>query len=246
MDKELSIPEAFSHGYLMFKKHGTALFPSLGFFGFVIIFFGIIIKGTEVSAPLASHLFNAAGTIIELVLMLGLIHMVFALEKDEKISFKDLFAVRHLFFRYFFAIIFLVIAFGVLCIIPAFLLIYYADTHGHLFFPFTIGVAILAVGVFFMTRLKLMAYVIVAENKKTIAALKRSWQLTKGNSVTFFAFVLLAGIFNLVGAALFLIGLLVTVPITLFGMVYVYKQLAHNADELSQHEKKDQSTISIA
>lgn len=59
-----------------------------------------------------------------------------------------------------------------------------------------------------------------------LESLKQSWNATKGETLQLFVFGLLMVGLNIIGALLFGIGLLVTVPITMIAVVYIYKKLS--------------------
>ena len=69
------------------------------------------------------------------------------------------------------------------------------------------------------------SYYIVDEECDGIEALKKSWKLTENIALKLFGFILLMGILNLGGAMLCLVGLLITVPISMMATVYVYRTM---------------------
>jgi uncharacterized membrane protein len=58
-----------------------------------------------------------------------------------------------------------------------------------------------------------------------LEALKESYHMTKGHLLQLFLFMLSLILLNIVGAILLLVGLLVTVPITLLAIAHVYMKI---------------------
>ena len=242
--KSFSIQEAFSYGWAMFRKHAREIIPFCIVFAVVSIVFGALVRSTEIRAPLASNLFNALGTITQLVLMLGLIKITFKLEHGKEVAWADFLSMRHRFFSYFFAFILLILGSGIVFLLPAVGLFAFAITHHQMFLPLLLGAIILIAGLFIITRFKLLAYVIVDTDLKGMAALKKSWELTKHDSLEFFLFVILAVILNIFGAIVFVVGLFVTAPLTLFAMVFVYRKLSahHKTKHAESHHAEKETT----
>ena len=89
-----------------------------------------------------------------------------------------------------------------------------------------VGLALLIVpGVFLMVLFQFYAYPIVDEGAGAVAALRRSASLTRGERWRLFLFGLLTVLINIGGALCLLVGLFLTVPVTLVSRAYVFKQL---------------------
>lgn len=56
-------------------------------------------------------------------------------------------------------------------------------------------------------------------------AIKKSGEITMGSKGKLFWFGLLLGLINIAGAICLLIGLFITIPVTMVAMVYVYRKL---------------------
>jgi uncharacterized membrane protein len=68
-------------------------------------------------------------------------------------------------------------------------------------------------------------YVIVDRGLGPIDALKRSAAITHGARLALFGFAIVLMLLNIVGALALLIGLFVTIPISMVAMAYVYRKL---------------------
>lgn len=72
-------------------------------------------------------------------------------------------------------------------------------------------------------------YAVVDRAMGPIAALKESIKVTKGNRIKVIGFLLTLVLLNILGAIALFVGLLVTVPMTLLGLVHVYRTLSPRA-----------------
>jgi uncharacterized membrane protein len=91
----------------------------------------------------------------------------------------------------------------------------------------TAGFLLLIVpGIIIALRLSYVGYALVDKNLGPIEAVKRSWEITKGNTWNLFLFMLTMIGVNLLGALLLLVGLFVTIPLSMLATAYVYRELA--------------------
>lgn len=86
---------------------------------------------------------------------------------------------------------------------------------------------IAALGLMFVT------YLIVDRHMNPIDAIKESWRITKGHKWELFLLALALIGLNIVGFLLLLVGLLVTVPVSMLAVVHVYRTLEHKASEVT-------------
>jgi uncharacterized membrane protein len=74
-------------------------------------------------------------------------------------------------------------------------------------------------------RLKYSAYLVVDKNLGPVEAIKTGWKLTKGNVWNLFFFEILLCLINLLGALCLLVGLFITVPLSMLATTFVYRKL---------------------
>jgi uncharacterized membrane protein len=74
-----------------------------------------------------------------------------------------------------------------------------------------------------------VGYLILDRDLGPIEALKVSKTVTDGSKMQLFLFSLVIAVINIIGAILLLVGLFVTIPVTLMASVYVYRQLSPKA-----------------
>jgi Predicted integral membrane protein len=107
-----------------------------------------------------------------------------------------------------------------------------------------IGFVLLIVpGVIAMVFLSFATYIAVDTGAKPIDALKRSIALTKGNRWKLFLLLLACIGIDILGALALLVGLLVSVPITLLAMAHAYRVLRNGQEEVPAVEVRDDAVI---
>jgi uncharacterized membrane protein len=80
-------------------------------------------------------------------------------------------------------------------------------------------------GIIFGIRLKYACYLIIDKNFKPMEAIKVSWKMTKGNTWNLFFFGILLGLINILGFLCLIVGLFITVPLTMLATTFVYRRL---------------------
>lgn len=91
----------------------------------------------------------------------------------------------------------------------------------------SIGLALLVIpGIMLGILFLFWPYLMLDKGYKPIQALKASFQLTKGAGWDLFFFIVLLGAINVLGALCLIVGLFITLPLTLLALAHVYRQLA--------------------
>jgi hypothetical protein len=203
MNNTFSIKESFSFAWTTFKKR-----PWL-FIG--VIFTAIVILGisSAVLAPVhgGNVIFRLIQTVIGIFVDMGLV--MFALQAHDDVSnatWKNLWAPQQ-FWKYLGATILV----GLITITGFILLI----------IP----------GVIAVLGLMFTKYLVIDRKLGPVQALKASWRITKGHKLHLLGFIIVSGLLNLAGAIALLIGLLVTVPLTMLAAAHVYRALLRAAPE---------------
>jgi uncharacterized membrane protein len=139
------------------------------------------------------------------------------------------------------------------------------DTQGlfadlHLFIPYLILSLITSVAVGFGTVLLIVPgiylalafivaqYALIDKNIKCVPALKESMNLTTGHKWHILGYVMVLIALNIGGAMLLLVGLLVTIPLTILSTAHLYLILSGaeemvDADEVNEEIKKESPVI---
>jgi uncharacterized membrane protein len=90
----------------------------------------------------------------------------------------------------------------------------------------TIGFILLIIpGIILSIRLYYTYYLIIDKNLGFVEAIKKSWAITRGNTWNLFFFGVLIGLINILGALCLIVGLFVTVPLSLLALTFVYRKL---------------------
>ena len=198
-----SIKDAVSYGW---KKSTSNV-------KFFVILFLIFIAANAVPGILAdifnqeraSFLGFAAQLIgwgLQLVVSLGLINVALRLHDNKKVVYKDMFANVNLVIPYLFgSIIYGIIMFVgfVLLIIP---------------------------GIIWSIKFRYFPYFMVDRNMGPIDAMRESAKITKGFKWQLFLLGLALIAINILGALALIIGLFITVPLSMMAEAYVYRKLS--------------------
>lgn len=197
--KALNKKEALTFGWATTKRR-------LGFFVGLLLFIGAVyvlpqalvdrIQTAAVAIPLRIVL-----QLWQWFLLLGFLRIALKLCDGQDAAFADLFSGGHFFLPYVVGtILYGLIGLGgmILLIVP---------------------------GIIWLIQFSFYSYLIVDKGLKAVDSLKASSAVTKGARWQLFVFGLLIGLINIAGALCLLVGLLVTIPLTLLAMAHAYRQL---------------------
>ncbi len=197
-----SISEAIKFGWSTFKEN----FAFLTTVSVIYLFFSALLKIAVEQAIemdfVTSLIFDVAIYAISMIMIIGLMKIALKLYDNQKTEFFDLFCHYRLFFKYFAGTILysLIVAVGlILFIVP---------------------------GIIWALKFYFFDYYIVDKNCNPIEALKKSSEATMGHKWQLFLFVFLLSIINLAGMLFFIVGLIVTIPLTLIATAFVYRKLS--------------------
>lgn len=96
-------------------------------------------------------------------------------------------------------------------------------------------ILLIAPGVIAALALMFSSYLVMDKNLGPIEAMKESARITKGHRMQLFLFALTLGLLNIAGALALGIGLLVTVPVSIFAVAHVYRFLEQKAGAPTHH-----------
>jgi len=96
-----------------------------------------------------------------------------------------------------------------------------------------IGFVLLIVpGVILMLMFLMTQYLVIDRSLGPIEALKESNRITKGHKFQLLLLVLAVAGLNILGALALLVGLLVSIPVSMLAVVHAYRVLEHKANEV--------------
>lgn len=201
----LSVGDAIRSGWETFKKRPWFFIGVT----FLIVIISSIISALTPDEPSTAtdFIITIAAAIVGLVVEIGLI--TFALKANHAVadaSFKDLWNPKP-FWRY----LGVKILTGIIVVIGLILLI--------------------VPGIIAALALILSTYLVIDRNLGPIEAMKESVRLTKGHRWTLFGLALAILGLNILGALAVLVGLLVSIPVSMLSVAYVYRTLAGKVGE---------------
>lgn len=191
--------EAIDFGFETAKKN---------LFFFITLFVTIILTYVAVGilqvalgkSPLLSLIGLLVRTVVGLVISMGVIKISLEFIDKKKPKLKDLYFTKSI-LNYF-----LVSVVKTIIVIIGFIL---------LIIP----------GIIFSIKLQFASYLVVDKNMGVTEALNKSWEMTKGVKWNLFLFGLLIFLINVIGFLCLIIGLIVTVPLSMVATAYVYRKL---------------------
>jgi len=86
-------------------------------------------------------------------------------------------------------------------------------------------------GVVFMVKYQYVVYFIADKNADISKAFQKSSAITSGIKWELFVFLILLSLINMAGVICFFVGLIVTIPVTMVAMAYVYRKLSGSPAE---------------
>ena len=205
----VSVRESLAFGWNTFKNRPGILVGGFAVGAFVMILTSSILDTPNMDPGIASFIMGLASMVIGVFVEMGF--TAFALRAHDSI---DSVAIKHLwnpatFWKYLGA----KIINGVIVVLGLIL--------------FIVPGIIAALGLMFST------YLVIDTHTGPIEALKESWRVTKGHKMQLFLLMLAIVLLNLLGFIALVIGLLVTVPVSMLAMAHAYRKLEHRASEVT-------------
>ena len=161
------------------------------------------LRGLAMHEPAFSFVLSLVQVAINMVIGIGLLNICLKFLDKQKPKYKDLFYYKPI-VNYLLASIvegLIVIGGFILLIIP---------------------------GIFFALRLQYAVYLVVDKDLGPVEAIKTSWKMTKGNAWNLFFFGILLGLINILGFLCLIIGLFVTVPLSMLATAFVYRKFLNS------------------
>ena len=90
-------------------------------------------------------------------------------------------------------------------------------------------------GVVFMVKYQYVIYFIADKDTDISGAFQRSSAITRGIKWELFVFLILLSLINMAGVICFFVGLIVTIPVTMVAMAYVYRKLSGPSAEETEN-----------
>jgi hypothetical protein len=230
MDHHLSIEESIRFGWQKTRAHSTLIFQTL------LTLFGVQIAQQVVSrvlgGTLEGALASAALVVVSIVVGVGFTLITLRIAKGQHAAYQDLVPPVNVWVAYLAANIIAAIVSAVplvaalvVCLVAYILL----PAAGALAVTVVAAVAAVVAALYFTLRYAFVRFAIL-EDTEIIKSLRTSAHLSEGRKWWLLGFVVVVLLLNLLGAILLLVGLLVTIPVTMIAYAHVYITLhAHHA-----------------
>ena len=210
MKKEFSIEEALQYGWNTMKAN-------IWFFvGVLVVAWAImgipyaIANALQRSFGAIAFLFHIVAWVAGMIVSIGMITIALKFLDDQGPVFDDLFSFKPHFWRYLGASILtgLVIWAGfILLVIP---------------------------GIYWSIKFQFYGYFVIDQNCDPIESMRRSSRITQDVKWRLFGFGVVVAIINMIGALCLLVGLFVTIPVTLLAYSSVYRKLLEQTESFKE------------
>lgn len=237
--KTFSINEAVRAGWRRTAGHRVFL-GVLTFVSFALSFVGEFIS-ESMSESLLMNLFSA---IVSLIATLVLLHVAIDITRGRRVSVSTMFPAGNRMLAFLGAtIVVMIVSFiltvlvvgGVFLIgVPILFSGAFDGVEPHS--PIVTGVGVIGItflmlaSIYIGIRLQFYQYAIIGDGAGVFGSFVKSWRATRGAFWRLFGLAFAITFINLVGALVFLVGLLVTLPVTLVAMAYVYDTLRQGSE----------------
>jgi len=154
----------------------------------------------------AFWLVNVFSTVISIITSMGIIKIALAFNDGGEVKFSDLFTN----YQHFFCVLGASILVSIIC---------------------TLGIILLIIpGIILALRLQFTMWLIMDEDLGIIAAIKKSWEITRGSTGNLFLYWLLCLLIIILGFIALMVGILIAAPVTWLGMSFIYRRLNPRGD----------------
>jgi uncharacterized membrane protein len=201
--KNFSVSEALSFGWQKVKENWTFFVP----LGLIVLAIQSIPKlaGNRTQDITVSFLVTILVWLLRTVVDMGVIKISLKTVDGKKADWNDLFSQTDRLKNFLIgSIIYTLIVIGglILLIVP---------------------------GIIWAIKYSYFSYLIVDKNLEPMEAIRKSGQITDGHKMELFIFALALGGINILGALIFGIGLIITLPVSYLAYAYVYRKLSSKA-----------------
>ncbi len=200
-EKVIRVGEALSFAWARVRGNLAIVLGTILVYASVEVVTYILQKMSEGRQPvgLVVALFSYA---VSMVMQIGLIKIALKLHDAQEVRVEDLYMHARLFFKFFAASLLV----GLITILGLFLLI--------------------VPGIVWGIKFSLSAYLVVDKEAGPIEALKKSSVLTSGFKGQLCVLYLVIMLLNIAGLLALMLGMLITIPLTMVAQAYAYRLLS--------------------
>lgn len=170
--------------------------------------------------------------VVSMLIALSLASISLTIVRDHNFSFADLYKplLSQKIVLNFIALTALFISVIGLCVIPlAGVISTLGRAPSAVTFIYLCLTPLSVVAVYLSVRFKFYPFVILENEHMTLEALiRQSYKVTRGQFFPVFGALMLMAVFNILGAMLLGIGLIVTIPVSIFATAHLYRKLVEH------------------
>src|SRR3989344_1646680 len=97
-----------------------------------------------------------------------------------------------------------------------------------------VGIILLIIpGIIFALRYLFVPYLVIDKKYGVMHALRESARISHGHKWQLLGLVIVLALFNILGLLALIVGILVTIPVSMFALVHAYRTLEHSASEVA-------------
>lgn len=193
--------EAIAFGFEVAKKNISFFVSLLVIVAIVYLglqFFQIALNGQR--NALASFLYAVIFWLVNVVISMGVIRISLRFVDGRTPKLSDVFRTNS------------VLSFILVSVVRSFIVL--------------VGILLLIVpGIIWSIKLQYAGYLVVDKGMGTVDALNKSWEITKGVKLNLFLFGIILVLINILGFLAILVGLIITVPLSMVANAFVYRRL---------------------
>jgi len=226
MEHHISIGDALRFGWQKTRAHSMLIFQVL------LTLFAVQVAQSIVSKTIGDTLQGGLATLVLIVigiaLGIGFTNIGLKIAKGEHTGYRDIMPSLSLGISYIAASLLA----GLVTIVPiviALIISLVLVTILHGVAVAVVMVPVIAVGavfaIYFGLRYFFVRFIILENPKEITDSLRISAKITEGRKWWLLGFMIVLGLLNILGAILLLVGLLITIPMTLIAYAHVYHTL---------------------
>jgi uncharacterized membrane protein len=193
----------------------------------------------EESNPILALILYVIFFFVSIWMQLGLLDIVLKIHDAEEVKVGDLFMRFNLILKYSItALLYSIVVFGFLFLfVIAMLYESKSPLPYHGLFIIAGYILSLIHAVIWGIKFIFYNYEIIDKGLNPIAALKESAAITEGSQKELVLFILLTIAINLLGLLVFVVGLFITMPVSMLAIAFVYRKLSNQTPEIDIQPK---------
>lgn len=231
-----------SHAWKLTTANLTILIGlQLSFYAFFFLL--SLLTTATASLPAISFVFTLVSWVLQLIFILGMIRICLKIIDGEEVQFGDIFpkvqhCIRYISATLFITIIAFMIFFAIFSLFTMANSNFMQSKTNQYILSFFVAIPIVIV----FLRFQFYSHIIVDRDRSTFSSLIRSYLITKDRLGMLVGLLLLLIGINILGTLALLVGLLFTVPVSMFVTAMVYRELYKGVEYFLDGDESDRPT----